>query len=172
MTKVFLDANVLYSNTTRSHFIWLHINRAVDVFWSMEVWEEAFNAYARTHDPNVAAKFRSSMTRNAITGYPACMINTPTSFVPIGLKDPNDEHVVAAATACDADYLVTSDADLLAEDLSKFDLIQIKPDDFMITVLTKATPLLAVQSVRDHMANLIKTKPSISSHLRCFATQG
>jgi hypothetical protein len=29
-------------------------------------------------------------------------------------RDPNDDHVLAAALAADADYIVTGDADLLA----------------------------------------------------------
>jgi predicted nucleic acid-binding protein len=96
MSKVFLDANILYSNTLRSLFIWLHKGQVIKVFWSMEVWEEAFNAFSRSHDADMSNKFRSSMLKNAITVYTECMVRV-YDFTPIQLKDPNDEHVLSAA---------------------------------------------------------------------------
>lgn len=170
MNRVFLDANVLYSNTARSLLIWLHINGAVDVFWSMEVWEEGFAAYARTHDAAIADRFRSAMTRNAIASYPSCMVQLPT-FKAIGLKDPDDEHVVAAAIECTADYLVTNDETLLSENLTKFDLAAIRPDDVMMD-LTKTARLSVIQSVHDHISNLPISRPSLASYMQSLRKAG
>ena len=90
MIKVFLDANVLYSNTMRSLFIWLHVNRVVEIYWTMEVWEEVFRGYGRKNDATKTESFRSSLTKNAIAEYPSCMVRL-SPFEPIGLKDYNDE---------------------------------------------------------------------------------
>lgn len=75
MNKVFLDANILYSNTLRSLFIWLHVNRVIRIFWTIEAWEEAFIAFGRTNDLATATRFRGSMTKNAIAMYPECLIS-------------------------------------------------------------------------------------------------
>jgi predicted nucleic acid-binding protein len=171
MTMVFLDANVLYSNTTRSLFVWLHINKVIEVCWSMEVWEETFIAFGRSHNSLETTKFRSSMTKNAITGYPLSMVR-PLKYPAVGLKDINDEHVVAAARTCNADYLVTLDEALLAEDLTKLYLVQIKPDDLIMGVLLKTTPKTVVQSVQDHITNLSKSKPTLPVYLEGLRKAG
>jgi putative PIN family toxin of toxin-antitoxin system len=38
---------------------------------------------------------------------------TPIITIPVSVRDPKDEHILAAAMGGDADYLVTGDADLL-----------------------------------------------------------
>ncbi|MGH2615596.1 MAG: PIN domain-containing protein [Thermomicrobiales bacterium] len=37
----------------------------------------------------------------------------PSTNIPVPLRDPNDEQILAAALGGDADYLVTGDNDLL-----------------------------------------------------------
>ncbi len=47
MIKVFLDANILYSNTSRSLFVWLHVNGIIEIYWSYDVWQEVFEAFRK-----------------------------------------------------------------------------------------------------------------------------
>ena len=170
MIKIFVDANVLYSNAIRSLFIWLNTNDAIKIYWSMEAWEEVFAAYAKHHSDVDSNKFRAAMME-AVAAYPECLVQTVRSPIPVGLKDAKDEHIVAAAVECGADYVVTNDGALLDEDLTKLDLITIKPDDMMM-VLAEATSLAVVQGVRDHVASLQKSRPSIATYLQGLRNAG
>jgi len=171
MTKVFLDANILYPNTVRSLFIWLHKSGTVEIFWSMGVWEEAFTVFSRSHNDIESARFRSVITEKVIAGYPECLVADLSQPTFLGLKDKNDEHVVAAAASCNADYLISDDGVLLGEDLSKTSLIALKPDDLMIKLVSES-PQSVVRSVHDHIENLPKTRPSIATYLQSLRNSG
>lgn len=170
MTKIFLDANVLYSTTIRSLFIWLNANDTVKIFWSMETWDEVFTAYSTHHEASESNRFRSSMTE-VIATYPDCLTRATPLSTPMGLKDQKDEHVIAAAFECGASYVVTNDKPLLNEDLSKVDLVAIEPDDLLMT-LAKNTPLDVIEGVHAHIASLRKSQPSIASYLQSLRNAG
>jgi predicted nucleic acid-binding protein len=171
MTRVFLDANVLYSNTLRSLFIWLHKDRVIEVFWSMEVWEEAFAAFTRNNDAEKAHKFRASMIKNAITLHTECLVRVP-EHSSAGLSDPNDEHVVAAAIESGSDYLVTNDKPLLQDALRNHDIKQIRPDDLISKLLIGESPAGVIRSVHDHIASLTNSRPSIAYYLTSLENAG
>ena len=46
-------------------------------------------------------------------GLAAAPLVAPSSTIPLPLRDPKDEHILAGAIGGNADYLVTGDADLL-----------------------------------------------------------
>jgi hypothetical protein len=98
------------------------------------------------------------------------MIKVP-AYQPVGLKDPNDEHVVAAAKAGEVDYLVTNDVTLLGEDLNQLDLLSTKPDDLLMA-LVKSSSKSLIQSVRDHISNLPKSKPSLDIYIQSLRKAG
>ena len=77
MKKVFLDANVLYSSTNRSLFIWLHTNKVVEIYWSQPAWDEVFKNYG-IKNPKKDMSFRSSMKKNAIDKFNECMVSLAT----------------------------------------------------------------------------------------------
>ncbi len=130
MFKVFLDANILYSGTCRSLLIWLHVNRAVEIYWSQEAWDEVFRNFADKNDVDKSVRFKSSMQKNAIDEFPECMVS-PGFFTPVGLKDKDDEHILAAAVVASADFLLTNDVILLDEVLPDGLAVKImKPDEF------------------------------------------
>jgi len=137
MKKVFLDANILYSSTSRSLFIWLHVNRAVEIYWSQPAWDEAFRNYGK-NNPESDAKFRSSMKKNAIDEFPECMVSL-AAFDLVGLSDKDDEHILAAA-------------------------IQVN-DDFLVDEAVVYSPEMTRQAVEDHINSLSTTKPSKADYL-------
>ena len=165
MKKVFLDANVLYSGTCRSLFIWLHTNKVVGIYWSQSAWHEVFRNYEKNNGAEARAKFQVSMQKNAIDKYPEHMVRVD-SFTPVGLKDKDDEHILAAAVQANADFLLTNDVILLSEKLSeKFNIKLEKPDDFLIDEAALYSPEAIKQSVSDHLNSLAKTKPGMSVYL-------
>ena len=159
MSKVFLDANILYSGTCRSLFIWLHVNRAIEMYWSQEAWDEVFRNFAEKNDADKSARFKSSMQKNAIDEFPECMIS-PGFFTPVGLKDKDDEHILAAAVVAGADFLLTNDIVLLGEVLpASLDVKIVKPDDFLVDVASLKNPESVKQSIHDHVQSL-KSNPT------------
>lgn len=168
MKKVFLDANVLYSGTCRSLFIWLHTNKVVEIYWSRSVWDEVFRNYEKNSGAEAGARFQGSMQKNAIDKFPEQMVCVD-SFIPIGLKDKDDEHILAAAVQANADFLLTNDVILLSEKLSeKFNIKLVKPDDFLMDEAALYSPQAIKQSVNDHISSLANTKPSMSDYLESF----
>ncbi len=165
MKKAFLDANVLYSGTCRSLFIWLHTNKVVEIYWSQSAWNEVFRNFEINNGVEVGAKFQTSMQKNAIDKYPEHMVRVD-SFTPVGLKDKDDEHILAAAVQVNADFLLTNDVILFSENLSeKISVKLIKPDDFLVDEAALYSPEAIKQSVNDHINNLSKTKPSRDNYL-------
>lgn len=165
MKKVFLDANVLYSGTCRSLFIWLHANKVVEIHWSQLAWDEVFRNFEINNDVEAGAKFQTSMQKNAIDKYPEHMVRVD-SFTPVGLKDKDDEHILAAAVQVNADFLLTNDVVLLSENLpAKINVKLIKPDDFLVDEAALYSPEAVKQSVNDHINSLANTKPSKSDYL-------
>ena len=125
MKKVFLDANILYSNTARGLFIWLSKNGAIEIYWSKEAWEEAFSNFEEKNGLTEGLKFRTSMQKNAISSYPNNTV-TLNPFTPVGLKDKDDEHILAAAKQTKADFVITQDKIFLSENLNAHSIRAIK----------------------------------------------
>lgn len=164
MKKVFLDANILYSSTSRSLFIWLHINRAVEIYWSQPAWDEVFRNYGK-NNPESDAKFRSPMKKNAIDEFPECMVSV-AAFDSVGLSDKDDEHILAAAIQVDADFLLTNDVVLLSEKLPAAITVKLmRPDDFLVGDAVVYAPEITRQAVEDHIKSLSATKPSKADYL-------
>jgi predicted nucleic acid-binding protein len=159
VNKVFLDANVLYSNAVRSLLVWLHINRAVHVFWTEKVWEEAFGAFAKHNGDQVGKQFRASMVNNLLTLYPECMVRD-YSDQDHGLTDNDDNHVVSAVLKAEAETLLTFDLRLIDDCQGSFPFTAINPDNFLVQVVNKQSPLALKQSVLDHFQSLTNSKPS------------
>lgn len=105
------------------------------------------------------------MQKNAIDKYPEHMVRVD-SFTPVGLKDKDDEHILAAAVQANADFLLTNDVVLLSENLSaKIYVKLIKPDDFLADEAALYSPEAIKQSVDDHINSLANSKPSMSDYL-------
>ena len=163
MNKVFLDANILYANTTRSLFVWLHTNEVIAAYWSYDVWEEAFEAFRR-HHPDRHEQIRKSLTERLIGAYPECLVQTPKSQ-PLGLKDPKDEHVLASASVCCADYVLTNDEILINDPQAVGSWSLMTADQFLVTVAVAHSPLSVVQSVHDHITQLPQSRPTIDRYV-------
>jgi predicted nucleic acid-binding protein len=170
--KVFLDANVLYSNTCRSLFIWLDTNGIVEISWSKEAWDEVFRNFAEKNDALTSTRFQSSMQKNAIGMFPRCMVSLP-KFKRIGLRDKDDEHILAAAIQAGASYLLSNDEVLLNEKLPAACKIKLmRPDEFLVSVAMKRAPKGVLSAAESHRKSLIKSKPTQQEYIKSLHKAG
>lgn len=65
--------------------------------------------------PKIIQQFRITLIEltELITRITAVTPIVPSSSIPVSLRDPKDEHILAAALVGKADYLVTGDDNLL-----------------------------------------------------------
>lgn len=170
MIKVFLDANVLYSNTVRSLFIWLHVNGAVQIYWSVEAWEEAFRSFESKNGHEKGLRFRASMRKNAIDKFSECMVD-PHPITAIGLKDPDDEHILSAAIKCESEFLLTNDATFVGEPLPSEVKTTLASPDIFLSNLIVSNPVMVRQSVQDHIRSL-SSKPTFEVYRESLRKSG
>ncbi len=89
----------------------------------------------------------------------------------VDLPDKDDRHVVAAAIACRASYVVTDNLKHFPEqELAKFDLEVGSADQFLSSTFDHYQ-YQAFQDLRDHRANL-RSQPSQSEYLMMLRSKG
>ena len=88
------------------------------------------------------------------------------------LPDPGDRHVLAAAIAGKATFIVTWNLkDFPANKLSPYGVISQSPDDFLFE-LNAAFPDASISSVASARRNLRKTVPTVEAFLEALEQGG
>ena len=112
-----VDTNVFVSGTINPHGRPRQVLRAwhedqFRLILSDRQHAELITVFAR---PKIIRQFRITLTEltELIARIAGVTPIVPGSSIPISLRDPKDEHILAAALAGKADYLVTGDDDLL-----------------------------------------------------------
>ena len=133
-TRVLADANVLYSRTLRDWLLMLQIESKGAVFavyWTEDILAEVVYHLRRDHPEWPGGKItdlREKIVR-ILEGGRVDDFTVDGSF----LGDPNDQHVHAAAIACGADIILTSDSGFRAAgDHLPYEVFE--PDDFFVLV--------------------------------------
>lgn len=113
---VFVDANVLYSRTHRDWLALLYLeSETFQVFWSEDVVTETIYHLRKDHPGWGGAQIaavRQSICRTFEVGRVDDYVIDPSTTQ----RDVGDAHVHAAAVACDADILLTSNVADFAKD--------------------------------------------------------
>ena len=103
--KVFLDACVLYPTVLREVLVGLAEAGLYRPLWSPRVLEEWVRAAAKLPDGEAIARGEVAVLRSR---FPAAEVwPDAATEARLWLPDPNDVHVLAAASDADADVLVT-----------------------------------------------------------------
>ncbi|SFA84979.1 PIN domain-containing protein [Amycolatopsis marina] len=136
--RVLVDANVLFSRTLRDWLALIYINpggEVYNVYWTEDILAEAVYQLRRNHpswDGRQTRAIRDTIARTFEGG-------RVEDFVVDGSfqgTDPHDQHVHAAALACDADILLTCDGGFsggpVNPDLLPYEVYT--PDDFFVLV--------------------------------------
>lgn len=102
---VVIDACVLYSAALRDILLRLAEIGLVSPRWSERILDETARALCRTR-PDLQSGQVQHLIECMSRAFPESMIDPAVSLT-LGLPDANDEHVLAVATACSADLLLT-----------------------------------------------------------------
>lgn len=138
--RVFVDANVFYSKTLMDWFFFLKIeNESMFQLHSTEdVFAEVASNMRKSHSrmPGHVVRRRVELMRKIVDE----VLDTFPSDLPFTGTDEDDYHTHAAATACQADLLLTANdpQDITTKQEVHYEIIC--PDDFFVLV-TKSAPL-------------------------------
>lgn len=128
---VMYDASVLFGNTARDLLIRVCIKRLVEGRWTERILDELDAALVKRY----RLPWESITERRArmTMALPGAMVSGYEPLMPdVGLRDPNDVHVLAAAIHCGAQVIVTADRDFTRECLAPYNMEAKSLDDFMM----------------------------------------
>ncbi|HSF96177.1 MAG TPA: PIN domain-containing protein [Thermohalobaculum sp.] len=137
MTRVFLDACVLYPPLVRGVILGAAEAGLFQPFWSPRVLDEWRLAMARNGGD--VARVEAVIERMGESFPDACVAPDPEVEAGIGLPDPADAHVLAGAVAARAEILLTFNLrDFPARRLAAHGVAARHPDGFLWELLSHA----------------------------------
>ncbi|ESX70753.1 PIN domain-containing protein [Mesorhizobium sp. M0222] len=167
----FIDANVFFGARLRSLLLFLSQTKMYRARWSERVHQEWMAAVAekRGIEPEKLQKLRELMDRAVpdalVSGYEQLEGG-------IELPDPNDRHIVAAATLTRADVIVTFNlADFPTEVLKPLRLEARHPDEFVLDLFDISNDLF-VDAVKKDYEHYIEPKLSFADYVEGFRKAG
>ena len=145
-TRVFVDANVLYSRTLRDWLALLQLRSSGElytVYWTEDVLAETIYWLRRNHPAWNGTKITSirDLIARTFEGGRVEDFSIDDSFPG---RDGDDRHVHAAAVACRADFILTSDNGFFITDgdADSRPYEVYTPDDFFVLVDDSAPALV------------------------------
>lgn len=129
MSRVLIDACVLYPTVLREIVLGVAATGAFTPLWSERILEEWLRAAARNADESVA-RAEIALLRDRWPG--AAVAVSPATEAGLSLPDPADVHVLAAAVDGGADTLLTLNlSDFPTRALASFGILRRDPDGFL-----------------------------------------
>lgn len=145
--------------------------------WSQTILDETERALVKLHlqRGNTDGDTRARHAVAAMTkAFPEAMVDEFTSLLanPVGLPDPNDEHVIAAAVKTQAQAIVTENiSDFPADLLGKLNLEARTADEFIADTI-ELEEGLAIPAIRNMRLRLKRPEMEASDLLRSFEAHG
>jgi predicted nucleic acid-binding protein len=167
---VLYDANVLFPFHVGHLLTFVAVKRVVAAKWTREIqreWIENFGEKFPDEREGCArrcAAMNKALPDAMVEGYEHRIAN-------VDFKDPDDRHVIAAALEAGCVAIVTRDKDFAAEELTKFGLSRIDPDDLLIGCFDRF-PMDCKAVVEAARASLTRSNPSWEEYLDALEGQG
>lgn len=145
--------------------------------WSQTILDETERALAKLHHQrgNSGGDARAGKAIAAMTkAFPEAMVDDFAQLLanPLGLPDPNDEHVIAAAVKTQAQAIVTENiSDFPADLLGRLNLEARTADEFIADTIALEEGL-AIPAIRNMRLRLKRPEMDASDLLRSFEAHG
>jgi hypothetical protein len=165
------DACILYPFHLRNIVVQAAVDRLVEARWTDAIHDEWIRNL--TVDAPAIPIERLQITRRLMTdAVPTAMVSGYEEHIPnVILPDPHDRHVVAAGIAAKATLILTWNLRHFPEnELKKFGLRKMNPDEFLSELFDKA-PELMIGSLANARRNLSKTRVSASDFISIVENQ-
>jgi predicted nucleic acid-binding protein len=159
-TRALLDANVLYPAPLRDLLMWLGVVKAFEPFWSDMIFQEWSRNLLKNRPDLPLSQLEYTYARMNAAFPRACVSGFEPRLEAINLPDPDDRHVVAAATHSRSSVIVTFNLrDFPPPALEPYGVEALHPDVFVLGLLEdrEAMVLLALTKLRDNLKNPPKT---------------
>jgi len=159
VTRVFADANVLYSRTLRDWLLMLKLETGGDLFslhTTEDVIAEVLYQLRRRHPRWDGSKIVAA--RRHIVDSVDEVLEDFAGDIPLPFRDPDDRHIHAAAVAAGSDVLVTEDRGFLDEPVDVIDGLPyeiLSADNFFVRV-DDAAPTAAVDVTRQQVRYAVR----------------
>jgi predicted nucleic acid-binding protein len=167
--RAVLDACVLIPAALRDILLRAAGAGLYQVFWSDEILDEVrrnlISQLGRSEDDveRLTGALRAYFPEATVTDFGA-LIDTMTN-------DPNDRHVVAAAAACEAGVIVTSNLrDFPASALAPHGIEAQSPDDFLLALAMQHAEQM-IQLITEQASDLQQPPKSVPDVLQMIARQ-
>ena len=172
MTRVLLDANVLYPAPIRDIFLQLAASEVFQAKWTADIHREWIEALLRNepHRDRAALQRTRDLMDRATRD---CLVTGYETLVPtLDLPDPDDRHVLAAAIAGRCDVIVTSNLRHFPNAAVKPFGIDVRhPDEFLCDCLDLA-PGAFCEAIRKVRGRLKKPPFTVREYLDNLSRQG
>lgn len=166
------DACVLYPAPLRDLLMQLALTDLFRARWTEKIHDEWIRNVLKNH-PRLTLE-QLTRTRNLMdSNVRDCLVTGYEFLIPtLGLPDPNDCHVLAAAIRCDADVIVTANlSDFPEVMLSQHNVIAQHPDTFISDLIDlKPTRVLAAAEI--HRKRLKCPPTSVDTYLETLLKLG
>lgn len=162
---VLLDANVLYPAPLRDVLLQLASDGLFMPYWSAAIQDEWISNLLLNR-PDLSIE-RLQRTRTLMeTAFPGSMVSQYEFLIDkLHLPDADDRHVLAAAVAAKADFIITKNLhDFPNGVLANHDLMAIHPDLFL-HMLIQSSPDAVCASIRSCRIRLTNPPKTIDEYL-------
>lgn len=133
--KVVFDTNCLYSFHLRDLCLSLAEFEIIEFFWSAHIKQELADSLLTNN--KVSSQQVNGLIQIISSAFPDAEIRNYENLIgKLNCRDVDDEHVLAAAVAAQADFLVTFNTkDFPRDSLKIFGVEIISPDDFLVNLV-------------------------------------
>ncbi len=170
--SVVYDACVLHSAALRDLLVRLAMTGLFRARWTSAIHEEWMRSVLAARPDLTRA--RLARTRRLMdASVPDCLVEGYEALVAeLGLPDPDDRHVLAAAIRAEAEVIVTYNvADFPGEVLSRHGIEAQHPDAFVSRLIGLHRGAV-IAAVGDHRASLRRPPKSVDQYLSTLERQG
>lgn len=167
--KVVLDACVLYPASIRDTLLSVAAEGCFIPFWSQLIHNEWQRNLLKNRDDLTQENLNYTSDAMDRSFHGSCFNDFHQLLDQMNLPDKDDNHVLALAVACGAEYIVTSNLkDFPENELAKYNVKTITPDQFLVKLFNQLDILVieGLKAQRSRLKNPIKSEDEFVETLK------